>query len=106
MRRRCKTASVERWPIETTVAFGNLAAMARYSALSLSSSSAEVASSRNNQSGLASNARATASRCCSPPDRRICQLSLTSSRSAKAARPTSVSAVRIAASSGSAADDG
>ena len=52
-------------------------------ARSVASSSAELASSRNSQSGLTSSARAKDSRCCSPGDITIDQLPVSSSRSAK-----------------------
>ena len=50
-----------------------------------------MASSRKSQSGLARSARATASRCCSPPDRRCAQLSSTLRLSRNSGRRAAVS---------------
>ncbi len=63
-----------------------------------SSSVAEVASSRNSQSGLINRARAIASRCCSPSDSACAQCASSSRRLRKAGNPTAANAACASAS--------
>src|SRR5712671_5797299 len=81
-----------------TVVAGKASATMRYSAAASSSSVAEVASSRNSQSGLINRARAIASRCCSPSDSPAPKCASSSKRWLKADNPTEANAARASAS--------
>ena len=88
--RSCCSTNVDRCPTLINVNAGNFFCNSSYISRSRGSSSALVASSKNNIVGSVNSTRANASRCCSPKDNIRLQSSASSSFDVSSGKPTAL----------------